>query len=259
LPVGLATLLLAPSALARPHVRRYFEPTDLELEAPGTVELDLQTGMVRGPDPWRVVAPDFELDLGLASWLELDVDGAYAIEGAPGKPFRFDHAAPDPLWLSCKLGLLDLVDEDGSKSYAVGAQVGPKLPTFPGGHGIGVEALLLGGLSMGTTQFAFNLGGFVDPAPDALGGRPVAVESGVSWDQDLDAAGRYSLSTDVSAVVFASGDPTQLQAAFGPTVSVTPWLDLSLTGLLGLLPGNDRYGLLFGFSPHFGVLRSERP
>jgi hypothetical protein len=253
----LLALLVAQPAFARPHVRRHFEPTDLELEAPGTAELDFETGFVRGQDPWRLVAPDFELDLGLTQWLELDLDGAYAIEGAPGKPFSFDHSAPDPLWPSFKAGVVDLVDEETSRTYALGAQLGPKLPTFPGGHGVGVEGLLLGGVGMGRTTFSFNLGGFVDPAPDRDSPRPIGIETGITWDQDLDAAGHYSISTDLSGVVFVSSDPTQLQAACGPVVEATSWLDLSLTGVFGILPGGDRYGALLGFSPHFGVWNPE--
>ena len=257
--VPLVVLLFTDAALARPHVRRHFEPTDLELEDPGTCELDFETGLVRSQDPWRVAAPDFELDLGLTRWLEVDVDGAYAVEGAPGKPFTFDHAAPDPLWPSVKVGVVDLVDEQATSTYALGAQLGPKLPTFSGGHGVGVEGLLLGGVGLGGTQFSFNLGGFVDPAPARQSPRPVAVEAGITWDQDLNKSGSCAISTDLSGVVFASHDPAQLQAAFGPVYTATKWLDLSLTGLVGFLPGSDRYGLLFGFSPHFGVWNPEPP
>lgn len=250
-------LLFATPALARPHVRRHFEPTDLELEEPGTTELDLEVGYMRGQDAARVITPDFEVDLGLAKWLEVDIDGAYAIEGAPGKPFSFDHESPDPLWPSLKAGVVDVVDDELSRTYAVGAQLGPKLPTYSGGRGFGVEGLVLGGVSLGATQFSFNLGGFVDPAPERGSPRPIGVESGITWDQDLDRAGHYAISTDLSGVVFVSHDPAQLQAGFGPVVEATSWLDLSLTGLVGFLPGSDRYGVVFGFSPHFGVWNPE--
>lgn len=253
----LLVLLLASSAIARPRVRRHFEPTDLELEEPGTTELDFETGVVRGPDALRVLAPDFEVDFGLAKWLEVDVDGAYAVEGAPGKPFSFDHSVPDPLWPSCKIGVVDVVDKEAARTYALGAQLGPKLPTFSGTYGFGAEGLLLGGISLGATSFAFNVGGFVDPAPSRHAARPIGVESGITWDQDLDAHGRYSLTTDVSGVVFFSQDPAQLQLAFGPGFAATDWLDLSLIGLLGVLPGSDRYGAVLGFSPHFGLWRPE--
>ena len=255
----LALLLVTQVALGRPHVRRHFEPTDLELEDPGTTELDLETGFVRSQGPWRMVAPDFELDLGLAPWLELDVDGAYAIEGAPGKPFSFDHAAPDPLWPSLKVGLLDVADEEQTRTYALGAQLGPKLAVFPSKHPLGVEGLLLAGVGFGGTKLALNLGGFVDPSPDRASPHPIGIESGVDWEQDLDKAGRYSLGAELSSVVFVSDDPAQLQASFGPSYAATDWLDLSLTGLVGFLPGSDRYGLTLGVAPHFPLWKSPQP
>ena len=70
-----ATILLGalawPAALARATPRPRFEPTDLEWENTGVAELDLQFGPVRGQGPWRIVVPDFELDLGLLPWLEI--------------------------------------------------------------------------------------------------------------------------------------------------------------------------------------------
>jgi hypothetical protein len=199
------------------------------------------------------VAPDFELDLGLTKWLEIDVDGAYAIEGAPGKPYTFDHAAPDPLWPSFKLGLVDWEDKRMKRTYGLGFQFGPKLPTFSGGDGVGVEGLLLGGLSLGGTRLALNVGGFADPAPDGKSPRPVGVENGIDWEQDLDKDGTYALGGELSSVVFFSSDAAQLQATFGGTYAATDWLDLSMTGLMGFLPGSDRYGLMLGFAPHLAL------
>src|SRR5690349_10275820 len=92
-----AGLALWPAlALARPH-RRLFEPTDLELERPGVLELDLQAGLVRGPDAFRLSIPDAELDVGLLPDLEIDLDGAFALEGPDGGALSFDHLAPDNL------------------------------------------------------------------------------------------------------------------------------------------------------------------
>jgi hypothetical protein len=59
----LVGLSISSSAIAGKHPR--FEPTDLELESSGTVQLDLQAGPVRGPDANRVVAADFEIDVGI--------------------------------------------------------------------------------------------------------------------------------------------------------------------------------------------------
>jgi hypothetical protein len=248
-PVLLASMLATTSALGRPHARRHFEPTDLALEMPGTTELDLETGIVRSRGPWRVITPDFELDLGLTPWLELDLDGSYAIEGAVDKPFNFDHSTREPLWPSVKLGVLDAVDEDQRRSYAAGAQLGPRLPVFGAGHGLGIEGLLLAGASFGETRLALNVGGFVDPAVVAEGKRPIGFQSGVNWERDLDRRGRYLFAAELAGVVFVSGEQAQLQASFGPSYAPSRWLRLSLTTLVGFTPGSDRYGILLGIAP----------
>lgn len=255
-PLALAILAVASTGQARPHVRKHFEPTDLEFEEPGMSELDLETGFVRGQDAWRLVAPDFELDLGLTKWLELGIDGAYAIEGAPGESFSLDHPAPDALWPALKIGFLDVEDNESGRAYALGTQFGPKLPTFPGGHGIGFEGLLLAGARLGHSDLGLNLGGFVDPAP-ADGPRPAGFEASVAWDRDLDPEGTWSVGGELAGVVFTSPDPTQLQVAFGPTYAAASWLDLSVTGMLGFLPGGDRYGFVLGFAPHLPLWKAQ--
>ena len=227
-----------------------FEPTDLELEETGIVEVDLQVGAVRSQGPWRVVVPDFELDFGILPWLELDLDGAYAIEGPSTGPFAFDHAAPDSLWPSVKLGLYD--DHDAShRSIAFGTQVGPKIPTAPGAHGVGAEGLALLGLVVRRLHTVINAGAFVDPAPDPTAGRPKGIEVGVDLNLGLDAAEHFALTGELSGVWFISNDPRQLLATSGLTWSVTETLDLSLCGLLGFFAGSDRYGVLLGVSPKF--------
>jgi hypothetical protein len=247
-----ATLALAcagaGSAEAR-SLRPIFEPTDLEMEETGVVELDLQFGGIRSRGPWRVVVPDFELDIGLLPYLELDLDGAYAVEGPSSGPFAFDHAAPDSLWPCLKLGLLDTYDEDSHRALAVGWQVGPKLPTAAGSHGIGVESLVLLGLAVGSVHTALNAGVFADPAPDATSGRPVGFEVGLDLELELAEGGPFSLLGELSGVRFWSDDPAQLLATAGGKWAATPWLDISLIGLWGFLDGSDRYGVLVGFSP----------
>lgn len=136
----ISVLCLATTAHAGKHPR--FEPTDLELEDPGTAEIDLQLGVVRGQDLWRVMMPDFELDLGVLSNVELDLDGAYAIEDGA-------HQLPDNLWLSVKLGLADWHDAVAQHAWAIGVQAGPKLPIAPDNHGVGVEGLALVGYTAG--------------------------------------------------------------------------------------------------------------
>src|SRR5262245_30200311 len=95
--IACAILLAGVTAWARKRPR--FEPTDLDLENSGVLELDMQFGAVRGQDVGRVVVPDFEIDLGILSFIELDIDGAFAVEASPGGPLF------DPLWTSVKVGL----------------------------------------------------------------------------------------------------------------------------------------------------------
>jgi hypothetical protein len=39
-------------------MRPLFEPTDLEMEPTGMLDVDLQVGGIRGRGPWRVVVTD---------------------------------------------------------------------------------------------------------------------------------------------------------------------------------------------------------
>ena len=223
-------------ALAR-ATRPLFEPTDLALEDAGVAEIDVQMGAIRSPGPWRVVVPDFELDLGILPWLEFDLDGAYAIEGPAMGPFSFDHAAPDSLWPCVKLGLFD--DHDPTKNR----------PTARGAHGVGVEGLALLGVMVRRLHTVVNAGAFADPAPDPTGGRPVGIEVGLDLGLGLDPSEHFSLTSELSGVWFASHDPRQLLATGGLTWSATDNLDLSLSGLVGIFAGSDRYGVLVGVSP----------
>jgi hypothetical protein len=248
-------LLLASSPVHARAVRPLFEPTDLELERTGVLDVDVQLGAIRSRGPWRAVVPDFELDFGLLPNLELDLDGAYAIEGPSTGPFSFDHAAPDSLWPSLKLGLYDARDLVLRRAWAFGLQVGPKVPVAAQAHGVGFESLLLVGRAVEHLHLVLNLGGFVDPAPDALSNRPVGVEVGLDLDLDLDDIDRFSLTGELSAVRFLSNDPSQLLATAGLTWSVGPALDLSIVGLWGFLAGSDRYGVLLGVSPKFSLFR----
>jgi hypothetical protein len=269
----LAVAFLGPAAAGARPVRPLFEPTDLEMEDAGVTEVDLQLGAVRGPtgSPWRAVLPDFELDLGLLPNLELDLDGAYAIEGPDIGPFSFDHAAPDSLFPSLKIGLLDrdLPLGAGDRSPGAGAgrraalaggvQLGPKLPVAAKAHGVGIEGLALLGLATHSLHLALNLGGFVDPAPDATSGRPKGLEAGLDLGLGLGGGDLLSLTGELSAVHFLSSDPEQLLATVGLTWSVTPTLDLSIVGLVGFMSGSDRHGILFGISPKWRLFGTPPP
>jgi hypothetical protein len=247
----------ATTAHAR-ATRPLFEPTDLEMEESGVAEIDLQFGGIRSrPGPWRLVLPDFELDLGILPNLEIDVDGAYAIEGPANGPFALDHAAPDSLWPSIKLGLFDQPSQGGGLAFALGVQAGPKLAVATGSHGLGFESLALLGIVRRRVHLALNVGGFADPAPDATSPRPRGFETGLDISVDLGSDGRFALTGELSAVRFLSADPAQLLATSGLTWSVLPFVDLSVVGVWGVLNGSDRYGVLFGASPKMRLFGSS--
>lgn len=250
LALSLACCVLSQTSRAHArHVRPAFEPTDLELEAAGVFEADLQVGLLRTEDgSARLLIPDFELDLGLLPVLELDIDGAYALEGTPEQPFELTHSAPDNLWVALKLGLYDNRDEADQSALAFGAQLGPKFP-IPSAHGVGVEGLLLLGTLYRALQAVWNVGGFVDPSPGGETARPVGLELGVDVELDLDPQQRFALNAGISYVAFASEDANQLVTTAGVTWSPSEMLDVSIIGLVGLLSGGDRYGLLLGIAP----------
>ncbi len=247
-----ALAAFAPRA-ASAEARRRFEPTDLELQPAGTLEIDSQLSYTEGETAGRVIIPDLELSLGIARNVQLEIDAAYAIEGPPVGRFALDHPAPDNLWLSTKIGLFDWRDEGSGRAWAGGAQLGPKLPLAPDAHGAGYEALALLGRTVRRTHLVVNAGGFVDPAPDGRRRRSVAVEGGLDLDLDLDAAGDWSLVGELGAVGFVSGERAQGHVTAGLSWGATPDLDLSLIGLLGFLGGGDRAGVLLGVTPRFAL------
>lgn len=240
-------LVLAP-LVAHAVPRPRFEPTDLELEDPGTMEIDLQFGPADGQSAWRMVVPDFEIDLGVLPELELDLDGAWAWEGGASSNF-FDHTSPDNLWLSIKYGVADWRNPEANSAWALGVQVGPKLPTAPGTSGVGVEGLVLLGRFIDRTHLVLNAGGFVDP--DAGSGRPRAVEGGLDLDLDLDAEGTFSVSAELGGTYYFSSDPHEASATAGINWQATPMLQLSVVALVGLASGSDHFAVFFGISPKF--------
>lgn len=220
------------------------------METPGTMELDAQFGAVRSDVPWRLVVPDVELDLGLWPRVELDIDGAYAIEGPDDGSFMLDHPAPDNIWVCAKLGLYDSREEGAKSAWALGAQLGPKLPVARDGHGLGYEGLLLLGKVWDDSHFVLNLGGLIDPGSEISRQRPVGIEGGIDTEFDL---GRWGLSVtgEIGAIRYFSSDPHELHATAGLNWGVTDQLDISLVGLAGFLSGGDHEGVLVGISPKF--------
>jgi hypothetical protein len=242
--VAAAALMVPRGASARP-LRPRFEPTDLELEEPGIVEVDLQVGFVQGAGPYRLVVPDLELDFGVFRNLEIDLDWTEAIE----QPF--DHTVQDNVWLSAKVGLYDSEAPGHASSWALGVQFGPRFAAAPGARGAGFEGLVLVEYEHKRIHLVFNSGGIVDPPmPGPTGGsyRPEGLETGINVQIDIDRAGVWSMIGSIAAVYYFSIDPHQLLFTAGAAWTPRPWLSLSLTALAGALAGGDRYGFLIGYS-----------
>ena len=238
---------------AAAHRRPIFEPTDLEMEHTGILEVDLQLGMLQGEDAWRAAVPDVEMDIGIAPGAELDIDATYAIEGPNDGSFSFERASPDNVWFAAKLALFDDVDDGDQTGWAFGTQLGPKFPVARDAHGMGYEGLLLAARHWGNeAHLVFNLGGFVDPGAAISSQRHTGIEGGLDLNVGLRGT-RFSLTGELAGVRFLSPDPHQLHATAGITWSTTEMIDVSLVGLLGFLRGGDRSGVLLGFSPKFAV------
>ncbi len=244
-------LAMAAGDASAQIVRRRFDPDDLELEKPGVVHADMAFGVVRGEQAGRWLAPDFDVDVGLTSNVELGIDGAWAIEGTPDRLFALDHRAPDNIWLSSKVGLFDTRgdDHDDGDAWAAGVQLGPRVALAPGARGAGFQALGLLGRSIKRVHGVLNVGGLVEPGAAISRQRPTALLVGVDLSVDLDEAGVFSIAADVSSVTFVSPEKNQLTSTAGLVWAAASWLDLSVTGLVGVLSGGDRYGGYLSVSP----------
>jgi len=239
-----------PGVTRAAPVPRLFEPTDLEFEDPGGVELDMQFGPVRGENSYRIAMPDAEFDLGLTSNIEFDIDGQFAIGGPDSGNFQFNQVAPDNLWPSLKLGLLDFKEETADLAWAVGTQIGPKLPLAQGAQGVGFEGLLLFGCRYEQTYIILNMGGLRDPRLSGSSG-PSGFEMGVDLDHPIDAPGHWAVTGEIGAVQYVSSDRNQLTTTAGLAWRPSENLEMSVVGLYGWLAGGDQFGVLFGISPKF--------
>ncbi len=247
-PALLLAIAHTTAANARTN-RPFFEPTDLELEDPGWVGFDFQSGVIRGRDPWRIVVSDLEMNFGLLPNVELDLDATYAIEGSNESPLQQPHATPDALWPSAKIGIKDWHDDTGSTAWALGLQMGPKLPIARGSYGLGAEGLFLLGVTAFGSHFVLNAGVLNDPHPSANESRPFGVETGLDIHTPFNKNDTLAFIGEISGVHFFSSDPHQLATTAGVSGSPLSYLDLSLVGIAGWLNGSDRYGIMVGITP----------
>ncbi len=246
-------IVLGSSAAARAaQGRRRFEPTDLRLQPAGVAELDLQAGPASGEDGQRLFAPDFETSLGIGSHIAIEIDGTFGLD---------DYTTPtflDNTLVGVRVEVLDEPDgDDATSAWSAGFQAGPRLPTLPDRTRLGFEELLIVGRTTGRMHVFFQAGTIVDPLEPVPGRahkvRPVGIEGGIAADLDLDEKGTWSLTGELGGVKYLSPQRDQLHVAGGPQLQVTPWLDVSLVGLVGVLSGGDRLGLFLGADTRFEV------
>jgi hypothetical protein len=239
----------AGAQAAAKRARHRFEPTDLRLLEGGAAEIDVQAGVIAGDQVSRAYAPDFEASVGLSRYAELEVDGAFGLDHYTDPQFV------DNTLVALRVAVVDVRDSPDSRArWSLGFQAGPRLPSLIGAHGIGLEALAIAGRSGGRVHVFAQAGVLVDPAMSTDGARavrPFGVEGGLDLDLDLDESETWSLKAELGGVQFVSQDPSQLHATVGPAVAVASWLELSAVGVVGLLPGGDRVGLLLGAASRF--------
>jgi hypothetical protein len=249
--VALVVALLAiTSSASAAALSRHFEPDDLELEDPGTLDLDLQMGPMRGTssDKNHVFLPDFEIGLGFAPNVQLELDGTISEDDFDS---AHRHFSSDPLWVATKLGLLAHQDEHGNV-WAIGLELGPRLPILDSA-GIGYGAVGLFGFSHHGFHLVLNAGGLIDPGATLHAEHPRSAVIGLDLNADLDKKGIWSVQSELGSVYYFSSDPNELSFTVGATYAVTPKLDVSATALLGFLPGTDHAGILLGASPQIDL------
>ncbi|MDB4933950.1 MAG: hypothetical protein JWP87_922 [Labilithrix sp.] len=245
-----AIVLACPGHANAQRTRRRFEPTDLRLQPAGVAELDLQAGVVTGEDGQRAFVPDFEASLGITPHVELEVDGAFGLDRLV-TPELLDNTL-----VALRLAVIDEPDApESSSKWSGGVQAGPRLPTLPSTHGMGFEALAIAGRSTERIHVFVQAGTLVDPAEPVRGRRslvrPFGIEAGLDLDLDLDDRDVWSVTGELGGIHYLSPQRDQLHAAFGPSAQVSSSLELSLVGLVGILPGGDRLGLLLGANSRF--------
>ncbi len=246
--IAVALSVCSGAAPASARARRpRFEPTDLELEDTGVLELDMQAGpaLGNGGTGRRLVVPDLELDVGLLPNVEFDVDAALALDHVDGKHPTLDS---ESIWTSMKLGLTDAHPSKSGWAVATGLQLGPRLATI-GTKGLGYAALGLLGVSKDPVHLVGNFGVIVDPGPQITRGQAKSGVAGIAADVDLDSRDAWSIVGALATALYWSDDPDELSASMGVAYNVVPSLEVSTTVVVGFLSGGDRGALLLGLSP----------
>jgi hypothetical protein len=243
--LGLLLLIAFPTRARARFFRARFEPDTLELQDPGKLELDMQVGALYGDgvDGSRVILPDMDLEIGIASWLEIDIDGAFTVtQLGTGRP----ELGGDPLWTSLRFELLNMEDEDGD-NFGVGLQVGPRFRTVDNARGVGLGAVALIGGGSKTLHAVGNFGTFVDQEQAVA----LVYGAGLQWEFEL--RRKWSLVGQLAGAhyfgeVGEDEDPDQTFLQFGFGTPLNDALEVELLAVAGPFARGDRAGLLAGIT-----------
>lgn len=240
-----ATGLLSPSrAEARRLFRARFEVDTLEVEKPGKLAFDAQLGSVYGDgaDGSRLILPDFEVDLGITRWLELDVDTGYSYINVGSERREW---VGQPIWTALRFDLYSKRNEVTGNNFGVGVQAGPRLPNLRNLGGVGFSGLVLFGGGTRKFHIVANLGSTADIE------QALAFNYGVSAGYEFDS--KVSIVGQVAGVYYFQRDTDQLLLLVGVSRALTEELEIELLALGGPVYDGDRIGLLVGMTYRTGL------
>ena len=115
-----------------------------------------------------------------------------------------------------------------------------------------VQCLLFGDGGVTALGANFLNMGLIADSPVGGAPRPTGIEAGLDLTIDI-VPDHWAFLGELGGIYFVSKDSHQLAATAGIQWSANEQLDFSLVALVGLLGGNDPYGLLFGVSPKLEV------
>jgi hypothetical protein len=237
-----ATWLLPARAHARRFYRARFETEALDLELPGEIEIDSQSGGYygNGQDGSRLLVPDVEIDVGICDWLEIDLDAALSITQLQTQHVQI---AGDPIWLTARVDALNWKDDKDGASFGIGLQAGPRLPSVHTPKGVGVAGLLLIGGGTRALHLVSNVGALFDYQQHP------AIIYGI--DAEYEVGERWSVLANFAAAYYFRGDPQQLLLDAGFSYKPDQRLAFSFLAIAGPFVRGDRAGALFGVSYSF--------
>lgn len=245
--VLLSHLLALPSD-ARGR-RPVFDPEDLDMQDSGIVQLNALGGAQSDGGGFRIIAPDWELNVAVTDRLELGIDGALSLvfgKGLSGSPAQ---AQADNIWLSAKHLLVDIQQGKHKNAWAIGLQHGPRLPFAPDTYGLGYQVLGLVSRNIDQLRVVLNFGAFADPKVTGLVDRPLGLLAGLDATLLLDAAGIWELDPDLSFARYSDGT-SEASASILPQFRQSVRLDLGVQVLGGWLAGRPGWGAVALFAPN---------